>query len=63
MVGSGSNLLVSDEGFHGLVMKLAGELTEGGEGWNEHRLRGRRQAALGSREGSRAGGSPASSSG
>ncbi len=27
VVGSGSNLLVSDEGFHGLVMKLAGELT------------------------------------
>ncbi len=27
MVGSGSNLLISDEGFHGLVMKLAGELT------------------------------------
>jgi UDP-N-acetylenolpyruvoylglucosamine reductase len=28
VVGSGSNLLVSDEGFRGLVMKLAGELTE-----------------------------------
>ena len=28
VVGSGSNLLVSDEGFHGLVMKLAGDLTE-----------------------------------
>jgi UDP-N-acetylenolpyruvoylglucosamine reductase len=27
MVGSGSNLLISDEGFPGLVMKLAGELT------------------------------------
>jgi UDP-N-acetylenolpyruvoylglucosamine reductase len=27
MVGSGSNLLVSDEGFRGLVIKLAGELT------------------------------------
>jgi UDP-N-acetylenolpyruvoylglucosamine reductase len=27
VVGSGSNLLVSDDGFHGLVMKLAGELT------------------------------------
>ena len=27
MVGSGSNLLVADEGFRGLVMKLAGELT------------------------------------
>ena len=27
MVGSGSNLLVSDEGFRGLVMKLDGELT------------------------------------
>jgi UDP-N-acetylenolpyruvoylglucosamine reductase len=27
VVGSGSNLLVSDEGFRGLVMKLAGELT------------------------------------
>ncbi|HET9121351.1 MAG TPA: UDP-N-acetylmuramate dehydrogenase, partial [Solirubrobacterales bacterium] len=26
VVGSGSNLLVSDEGFRGLVMKLAGEL-------------------------------------
>ena len=28
VVGSGSNLLVSDEGFRGLVMKLAGDLTE-----------------------------------
>jgi UDP-N-acetylenolpyruvoylglucosamine reductase len=28
VVGSGSNLLVSDDGFHGLVMKLSGELTE-----------------------------------
>jgi UDP-N-acetylenolpyruvoylglucosamine reductase len=28
VVGSGSNLLVSDAGFRGLVMKLAGELTE-----------------------------------
>jgi UDP-N-acetylmuramate dehydrogenase len=28
VVGSGSNLLVSDEGFRGLVMKLAGELTK-----------------------------------
>jgi UDP-N-acetylenolpyruvoylglucosamine reductase len=27
MVGSGSNLLVSDKGFRGLVLKLAGELT------------------------------------
>jgi|SRR5829696_7359738 len=27
LVGSGSNLLVSDEGFRGLVLKLAGELT------------------------------------
>jgi UDP-N-acetylenolpyruvoylglucosamine reductase len=27
VVGSGSNLLVSDDGFHGLVLKLAGELT------------------------------------
>jgi UDP-N-acetylenolpyruvoylglucosamine reductase len=27
MVGSGSNLLVSDDGFRGLVLKLAGELT------------------------------------
>ena len=27
IVGSGSNLLVADEGFRGLVMKLAGELT------------------------------------
>jgi UDP-N-acetylenolpyruvoylglucosamine reductase len=27
LVGSGSNLLVADEGFRGLVMKLAGELT------------------------------------
>ena len=27
VVGSGSNLLVSDEGFRGLVVKLAGELT------------------------------------
>ncbi|MFL5908354.1 MAG: UDP-N-acetylmuramate dehydrogenase [Solirubrobacterales bacterium] len=27
VVGSGSNLLVSDQGFRGLVMKLAGELT------------------------------------
>jgi UDP-N-acetylmuramate dehydrogenase len=27
VVGSGSNLLVSDDGFHGLVMKLNGELT------------------------------------
>jgi UDP-N-acetylenolpyruvoylglucosamine reductase len=27
VVGSGSNLLVSDDGFRGLVMKLAGELT------------------------------------
>jgi UDP-N-acetylenolpyruvoylglucosamine reductase len=27
VVGSGSNLLVSDEGFRGLVMKLGGELT------------------------------------
>ena len=27
VVGSGSNLLVSDEGFHGVVMKLAGQLT------------------------------------
>jgi UDP-N-acetylenolpyruvoylglucosamine reductase len=27
LVGSGSNLLVSDEGFHGVVMKLAGQLT------------------------------------
>jgi UDP-N-acetylenolpyruvoylglucosamine reductase len=27
VVGSGSNLLVADEGFRGLVMKLAGELT------------------------------------
>ncbi|HEY4589637.1 MAG TPA: FAD-binding protein, partial [Thermoanaerobaculia bacterium] len=27
VVGSGSNLLVSDDGFHGLVMKLTGELT------------------------------------
>jgi UDP-N-acetylenolpyruvoylglucosamine reductase len=26
MVGSGSNLLVADEGFHGLAIKLAGEL-------------------------------------
>jgi UDP-N-acetylenolpyruvoylglucosamine reductase len=28
IVGSGSNLLVSDEGFRGLVLKLDGELTE-----------------------------------
>ena len=28
VVGSGSNLLVADEGFRGLVLKLAGELTE-----------------------------------
>ena len=28
VVGSGSNLLVSDDGFRGLVMKLTGELTE-----------------------------------
>ena len=28
MVGSGSNLLVSDEGFRGLVIKLAGELAQ-----------------------------------
>lgn len=28
LVGSGSNLLISDEGFRGLVLKLAGELTE-----------------------------------
>jgi UDP-N-acetylmuramate dehydrogenase len=28
VVGSGSNLLVSDEGFRGLVLKLGGELTE-----------------------------------
>jgi len=27
VVGSGSNLLVADEGFHGLVLKLGGELT------------------------------------
>jgi UDP-N-acetylmuramate dehydrogenase len=27
LVGSGSNLLVADEGFHGLALKLAGELT------------------------------------
>ena len=27
VVGSGSNLLVSDDGFRGLVMKLNGELT------------------------------------
>jgi UDP-N-acetylenolpyruvoylglucosamine reductase len=35
VVGSGSNLLVSDEGFRGLVMKLAGALTSvEREGWN-----------------------------
>jgi len=28
IVGSGSNLLIADEGFRGLVLKLAGELTE-----------------------------------
>jgi len=28
LVGSGSNLLVSDQGFHGLVLKLAGHLAE-----------------------------------
>jgi UDP-N-acetylenolpyruvoylglucosamine reductase len=28
VVGSGSNLLIADEGFRGLVLKLAGELTE-----------------------------------
>ncbi len=28
VVGSGSNLLVADDGFRGLVLKLAGELTE-----------------------------------
>jgi UDP-N-acetylenolpyruvoylglucosamine reductase len=28
IVGSGSNLLVADEGFRGLVLKLAGELTQ-----------------------------------
>jgi UDP-N-acetylmuramate dehydrogenase len=27
VIGSGSNLLVSDEGFHGLALKLAGDLT------------------------------------
>jgi UDP-N-acetylmuramate dehydrogenase len=27
MVGSGSNLLISDDGFRGLVLKLAAELT------------------------------------
>src|SRR4051812_49567788 len=27
VVGSGSNLLVADDGFHGLALKLAGELT------------------------------------
>jgi hypothetical protein len=56
IVGSGSNLLVADEGFCGLVMKLAGELTavewspEGARDCPRRRLR------------RRAGDSPASSS-
>jgi UDP-N-acetylenolpyruvoylglucosamine reductase len=34
VVGSGSNLLVADEGFRGLVLKLDGELTEIGRSGN-----------------------------
>jgi UDP-N-acetylmuramate dehydrogenase len=56
VVGSGSNLLVSDEGFRGLVMKLDGTLSE-------IERDGAEFACLRPRRGSPAGGSPGSSSG
>ena len=55
VIGSGSNLLVADDGFRGLAIKLDGELAaieREGEG---ERLRRRRPAAVGRGEGRRLG--------
>ena len=45
VVGSGSNLLIADEGVRGLVLKLDRELTEIDTGRNADRLRRRRAPA------------------
>ena len=47
VVGSGSNLLVSDDGFRGLVLKLDGELAAIERDGNAARLRRRRPASIG----------------
>ena len=55
VVGSGSNLLVADDGVRGLVLKLAGELAEIEREGDADRLRRRRAAAVGRGEGRRLG--------
>ena len=55
VVGSGSNLLVADEGFRGLAIKLDGELAAIERDGERLALRRRRPAALGGGEGRRLG--------
>ncbi len=62
VVGSGSNLLVADEGFRGLVMKLDGELAAIERDGERMVCGGGAAAALGGGEGGRLG-PPGSSSG
>ena len=63
VVGSGSNLLVADDGFRGLALKLDGELAAIERDGERRALRRRRPPALGGGEGRRLGPLRASSSG
>ena len=62
VVGLGSNLLVADEGYDGLVLRLAGELARIERDGDLDRLRRRRVARRDRQAGDRAGASRASSS-
>ena len=63
VVGSGSNLLVSDDGYRGLVLKLDGRLAAIERAGNADRLRRRRPASIGGGSGGPLGARPGSSSG
>ena len=63
VVGSGSNLLVSDDGYRGLVLKLDGRLARDRAPGNAARLRRRRPASIGRGSGGPLGARPGSSSG
>ena len=63
VVGSGSNLLVADDGFRGLAIKLDGELAAIERDGDADPLRRRRPPSLGGGEGRRLGALRASSSG